>query len=69
MQVVPDPLQQVIKVPAVMSRDWHAVRNFVDNVKLFNGNLVDFVKDINAGDVNPGDDNKNCVRSNVIRKM
>lgn len=28
------------------------MRDFVDDVQLFDGDLVDFVQDINAGDVN-----------------
>lgn len=52
-QVVPDFLQQVIKVPPVMSRDWDAVGHLIDNVELFNGDLVNFVQHINARDINP----------------
>lgn len=28
------------------------MRDLVDDVQLFNGDLVDFVQDINAGDIN-----------------
>lgn len=63
MQVVPELFQQVVKVPAVVSWDWHAVRDFVDNVQLLNGDLVDFVEYIDAGDVNPGEENKNHVNN------
>lgn len=63
MQVVPDLFQQVVKVPAVVSGDWHAVRDFVDNVQLLDGNLVDFVQHVDAGDVNTKEENKNRVNN------
>ncbi len=63
MQVVPELFQQVVKVPAVVSWDWHAVRDFVDNVQLLNGDLIDFVEYIDAGDVNSGEENKNHVNN------
>lgn len=37
-----------------MGRDGHAVGYLVDDVQLFNGDLVDFVEHINAGDVHSG---------------
>lgn len=52
-QVVPDPLQQVVKVPAVVSRDGHTVRHLVDDVELLDGDLIDFVQHVDAGDVDP----------------
>lgn len=42
-QVVPDPLQQVVEVPAVVGRDGDAVRHLVDDVKFLDGDLIDFV--------------------------
>ena len=53
MQVVPDLLQQVVKVPAAVGRDGHAVRHLVDDVQLLHRDLVDLVEHVNAGDVNP----------------
>lgn len=52
-QVVPDLLQQVVEVPAVVSRDGDAVRHLVDDVELLDGNLINFVEHVNAGDVDP----------------
>lgn len=52
-QVVPDLLQQVVEVPAVVSRDGHTVRHLVDDVELLDGDLIDFVQHIYAGDVDP----------------
>lgn len=40
VEVLPHPLQQVIKVPFVVSRDGHAVGDFVDDVQFFNAYLV-----------------------------
>lgn len=54
VQVVPDLLQKVIEIPAVVRRDGHAVRDLVDDVQLLYGDLVNLVQHINAGDVNPG---------------
>jgi len=48
MKVIPHLLQKIIEIPSVMGRDWNTVWNFVDDVQLLDGDLVDFVEDINA---------------------
>lgn len=53
LQVVPHLLQQVIKVPAVVGWDGHAVGHFVDDIKLLNRDLVYFIEHKNARDVDP----------------
>ena len=40
LQVLPHLLQQVVKVPLVVGRNGNGVRDFVDNVELFNADLV-----------------------------
>lgn len=46
VEVFPHLFKQVVKVPAVVSRDGHSVRNPVDNVELLNRNLIDFVEHV-----------------------
>ena len=66
MQVVPHLLQKVIKIPAGVGRDGHAVGHLVDDVQLFNGDLVNFVEHINAGDVHSGGIKQNCYVSRSV---
>eukprot|EP00053_Salpingoeca_punica_P020781 m.212348 g.212348 ORF g.212348 m.212348 type:complete len:417 (+) comp20083_c0_seq1:2736-3986(+) len=51
VEVAPHLLQEVVKVPLVVGRDGHAVRDLVDDVELLDGDLVDLVQDVDAGDV------------------
>ena len=55
LQVVPHPLQQVVEVPAMVSGDGNAVRDLVDDVQLLDGDLVDLIQHVDAGDVHSAD--------------
>lgn len=37
----------------MVSRDGHTVRHLVDDVELLDGDLIDFVQHVDAGDVDP----------------
>jgi len=50
-KVFPHPLQQIIKVPFMMSRNRDAMRYFIDKVQLFNGNLINLVQQVDARNV------------------
>lgn len=51
LAVLPDVLQQFIQTPAMRRADGHMVRHLVDDVQLLDGQLVDLVQHIDAGDV------------------
>ena len=51
-QVGPQFLQKIIEIPFMMCRDRHTVRNFIDDVEFFDGDLIDLVQDVDSRDVN-----------------
>ena len=51
VEVGPHLLQEVVKVPLVMGGDWDGVGDAVDDVELLDGDLVNLVQDVDAGDV------------------
>jgi len=51
VQVLPDLLHELIEVPLVLGGDGHVVRHLVQEVELLNGDGVDLVEDVEAGDV------------------
>jgi hypothetical protein len=46
VQVLPHLFQKVVKVPAVVGRDGHGVRDFVDDVQFLDRDLIDFVENV-----------------------
>ena len=53
VEVLPHFLQEVVKVPLVVGGDWNSVGNAINDIKLFYRDLVDFVENVYAGDVDP----------------
>lgn len=52
IQVVPNFLHELVKVPLILRADGHVMREFVQQVKLFNCDSVNLVENVDAGNVN-----------------
>jgi len=46
IEIVPNSLKKLVKVPSVVPRDWDIVRNFIKDFEFLHRNLVNFVKDV-----------------------
>ena len=51
VQVLPDFLHELVEIPLILGTDWNIVRVSVNDIKLFNRDLIDLVQDVNAGNV------------------
>ena len=51
VEIAPHHLKKIIKIPVVVSRDGAAVRSAREDIKSLDGDLIDLVEDIDAGDV------------------
>jgi hypothetical protein len=51
LALVPDLVDQLVQIPAVLGRNGHAVGQPTDDIELFDRDLIDLVQDIDGGHV------------------
>jgi len=52
VKIIPNLLHKFIEVPFILGWDWNVMGVLINNIKFFNRDLIDLIKDVNAWNIN-----------------